>query len=141
MELSKAVRTGYYQALSGVISAPVYDAFAIPEQPGYPYVLISSQTSVQRTIKRCKAYDVTITIDIVTGSESQIGMSQAEDIAEEIENIVNPDTYVDLDITANGYRIGNTFRIGDGQITSRNDLYYVYRKLISYSHIVSKINN
>ena len=139
MELSKAVRTGYYQALSGVISAPVYDAFAVPSQPQYPYVLISSQTSVQRTIKRCRAYDVSITIDIVTGSESQIGMSQAEDIAEEIENIINPDTYVDIDITAYGYKIGNTFRIGDGQLTARNNLYYVYRKILNYSHIVSKL--
>lgn len=139
MELSKAVRTGYYQALSGFISAPVYDAFAIPEQPQYPYVLISSQTSVQRTIKRCKAYDITIVIDIVTGSQSQIGMAQAEDIAEEIEDIVNPDTYVDLDITANGYKIGNTFRVGDNNLTARNDLYYVYRKILTYGHIVSKI--
>lgn len=139
MELSKAVRTGYYQALNGVISAPVYDAFAVPEQPQYPYVLISSQTSVQRTIKRCKAYDITIVIDIVTGSQSQIGMSQAEDIAEEIENIVNPDTYVDLDITAYGYKIGNTFRVGDNNLTARNDLYYVYRKIITMAHIVSKI--
>lgn len=139
MELSKAVRTGYYQALEGVISAPVYDAFAIPEQPQYPYVLISSQTSVQRTIKRCKAYDITIVIDIVTGSQSQIGMAQAEDIAEEIEDIVNPDTYVDLDITANGYKIGNTFRVGDNNLTARNDLYYVYRKILTYGHIVSKI--
>lgn len=139
MELSKAVRTGYYQALSGFISAPVYDAFAIPEQPQYPYVLISSQTSVQRTIKRCKAYDITIVIDIVTGSQSQIGMAQAEDIAEDIEDIVNPDTYVDLDITANGYKIGNTFRVGDNNLTARNDLYYVYRKILTYGHIVSKI--
>lgn len=139
MELSKAVRTGYYEALNEVISAPVYDAFAIPEQPQYPYVLISSQSSVQRTIKRCKAYDVQITLDIVTGSTDQIGMSQAEDIAEEIGDIINPDDFVDIDITANGYRIGNTFRTADGQLTSRNDLYYVYRKILVYSHIVSKI--
>ena len=61
-----------------------------------------------------------------------------EDIAEEIENIVNPDTYIDLDITANGYKIGNTFRIGDNNLTARNDLYYVYRKILTYGHIVSK---
>lgn len=139
MELSKAVRTGYYQALSGNISAPVYDAFAIPERPQYPYVLISSQTSVQRTIKRCKAYDVSITLDIVTGSTDQIGMEQAEDIAEEIENIVNPDTFVDIDISGNGYRIGNTVRLGDSHLTGRNKLYYIYRKILNYSHIVSKL--
>lgn len=139
MELSKAVRTGYYQALSGVISAPVYDAFAVPEQPRYPYVLISSQTSSQRTIKRCKVWDVQITIDVVTGSTDQIGMAQAEDISEEVENIVNPDTFEDIDITALGYRIGDTRRSGDGQLTNRNDLYYVYRKIITYTHIVSKV--
>src|SRR5690606_1682288 len=102
--LSKAVRTGYYTALSGVISAPVFDAFALPNSVDYPYVLISSQTSVQRSIKRCKVYDLSIVIDIVTGSPNVIGMSQAEDIAEEIENIINPDTFQDIDIRANGYK-------------------------------------
>lgn len=139
MELSLAVRTGYYQALSGVISAPVYDSFAVPEQPGYPYVIISSQTSTQRLIKRCKVYDVSITLDIVTGSTDQIGMAQAEGIAEEIEDIVNPDTFVDLDITANGYAIGDTYRASDGQLTDRNDMYYVYRKILTYNHIVNRV--
>lgn len=135
MELSKAIRTGYYSALNGVISAPVYDAFAIPEQVQYPYVLVSNQTSVQRYLKTCKAYDVQIILDIVTGSTDTIGMSDAEDIAEEIENIINVG---DIDISANGYVIGNTFRVGDGHLTSKNDKYYIYRKLLTYSHIVSK---
>lgn len=139
MELSKAVRTGYFSALAGNISAPVYDAFAIPEQPKYPYVLISSQTSIQRTVKRCKVYDLTINIDVVTGSDSTIGMNQAEDISEEIENIVNPDTFIDIDITSSGYRIADTRRLSDGQLTSKNDIYYIYRKIITYSHLIHKL--
>lgn len=139
MELSKAVRTGYYTALSGVISAPVFDAFALPNNIDYPYVLISSQTSVQRTVKRCKVYDLSIVIDIVTGSPNVIGMSQAEDIAEEIENIINPDTLEDIDIRANGYKIGDTRRIADNQITTKNEVNYIFRKLITYSHIIHKI--
>lgn len=139
MELSKAVKTGYFSALSGNISAPVYDAFAIPEQAQYPYVIISSQTSVQRTVKRCKVYDLSVNLDIVTGSQDTIGMSQAEDIAEEIENIVNPDTFEDIDITTNGYRIADTRRLSDGQLTGKNDLYYIYRKIITYSHLIHKI--
>lgn len=139
MELSKAVRTGYYTALSGVISAPVFDAFALPNNIDYPYVLISSQTSVQRSIKRCKVYDLSIVIDIVTGSPNVIGMSQAEDIAEEIENIINPDTFEDIDIRANGYKIGDTRRIADNQITTKNEVNYIFRKLITYSHIIHKI--
>lgn len=139
MELSKAVRTGYYSALNGNISAPVYDQFAIPERPSYPYVLISSQTSVQRTIKNCKAYDVSITLDIVTGSREEIGMEQAEDIAEEIDDIINPDSYVDIDITANGYKITDTIRAADNHLSSRNNIYYIFRKLVTYNHLVSKL--
>jgi len=139
MELSKAVRTGYYSALSGVISAPVFDAFALPNGVDYPYVIISSQSSVQRTVKRCKVYDLSIVIDIVTGSPNVIGMSQAEDIAEEIENIINPDTFEDIDIRANGYKIGDTRRIADNQITTKNEVNYIFRKLITYSHIIHKI--
>lgn len=138
MELSKAVRTGYYIALSGNISAPVYDQFAIPERAGYPYVIISSQTTVQRTIKKCKAYDVSITLDIVTGSRDQIGMGQAEDISEEIDDIINPDSFTDIDISANGYRILDTRRAADNHLSSRNNLYYIFRKLVTYNHIVSK---
>lgn len=136
MELSKALRTGYFTALSGNISAPVYDAFAIPENVGYPYVLISSQNSVQRFIKGCKAYDVRIVLDVVTGNTDPIGMSDAEDISEEIENIVNNGS--DLDISANGYTIGNTYRIGDNQLNAKNDLFYIYRKILTYGHIISK---
>lgn len=136
MELSKALRTGYYNALSGNISAPVYDAFATPEGLEYPYVLISSQNSVQRFIKGCKAYDVRIVLDVVTGSTDMIGMDDAEDISEEIENIVNGGS--DLDISANGYTIGNTYRIGDNNLTNKNDLFYIYRKILTYGHIISK---
>lgn len=144
MELSKAVRTGYFSALDGVISVRVFDSFAPDaDENGQdvhpPYVIISSQTSVQRTVKRCKVYDLSVNLDIVTGSQDTIGMSQAEDIAEEIENIVNPDTFEDIDITTNGYRIADTRRLSDGQLTGKNDLYYIYRKIISYSHLIHKI--
>lgn len=136
MELSKALRTGYYTALNGSISVPVYDAFAVPDGLEYPYVLVSSQNSVQRFIKGCKAYDVRIVLDVVTGNMDPIGMSDAEDISEEIENIVNGGT--DLDISANGYTIGNTYRIGDNHLTNKNDLFYIYRKILTYGHIISK---
>lgn len=139
MELSRAIRTGYIQALDGVISVPVFDAFAVPEDPGGSYVLVSSISSVQRIIKRCKAWDVSVVLDIVTRTADPSGMRTADGIAEEIENIINPDSQVDIDITNNGYRLGNTFRLGDNNITSKGDLYYLYRKLVTYSHIVSKV--
>jgi len=138
VELNKAIRIGYASALSS-ISAPIYDAYAIPEQASYPYVLIGSQTNVQRVVKRTKIYDATVTVDIVTGSQETIGRSQSEDIAEEIENIITPDTFTDLNIEANGYKIGDTIKISDNYITSKNDVNYVYRKIITFKHIISKL--
>ncbi len=45
MDLSKALKSGYYQALYPEIGVPVYDAFSIPENAAYPYVIISNITT------------------------------------------------------------------------------------------------
>lgn len=144
MELSRAIRTGYYTALNGNVThkgstVPVFDDFATAEGVDYPYILLSSQNNVQRFIKRCKNYDSTIVVDIVTGSNRPIGRADSEDIAEQIEDIINPNGLDCIDITANGYKIGNTFKIADNNIVSKNDVNYVYRKILTYSHIISKI--
>lgn len=139
MELNKAIRTGYFTALSGVISVPIYDAFAVPEQANYPYVLLSSQTNIQRIVKRNKVYDATVAIDIVTGSQTPKGKAESENIAEEIENIITPDTYIDLNIEANGYKIGDTIKINDNYLMQKNDVHYVVRKIITFKHIISKL--
>ena len=144
MELSKAVRTVYYNALSGNVYfdsklVPIFDAYAIPDGVMYPYILLSSQTSNQLSIKRCKRYNASILIDIVTGSTDPIGRSNAEDIAEQIENIVNPDTFIDPDLSTYGYQLGNTTREGDNDISDKNNIYYVYRKLLTYSFLAVKL--
>lgn len=144
MEISKAIRTGYFSVLDGNIThngdvVPIYDAYAVPEEVTYPYILLSTQNNIQRVIKRCKIYDSSILIDIVTGSPEPIGRSQSEDIAYQVENLINPDGLNDIDIVSNGYRIGSTYRIADNDINSKNGVNYVFRKLLTYSHIVSKV--
>ena len=144
MELSKAIRTAYYTALDGQITfnsnvVPVFDAFAIPDGVTYPYILLSSQTSNQLRIKRCKRYNASILIDIVTGSTDPIGRSDAEDIAEQIENIVNPDTFLDPDLTAYNWQLGNTAREADNDLSDKNNIYYVFRKLLTYSFLAVKL--
>lgn len=144
MELSKAIRTGYYTALAGNVTysskvVPFYDAYAIPEGVSYPYVLLSSQTSVQGRRKRCKKYDASILIDIVTGSMDPIGRDQAEDIAEQIEDIVNPDSGIDLDISGNGYQLADTTRSLDYDSSLKRGEIYVFRKLMRYEHITIKL--
>lgn len=144
MELSLSLRTAFYGALNGNITSngenvPIYDVFAIPEQPKYPYILLSSQTAEQRGVKRCKQYNASILIDIVTGSTDPIGRQQSEEIAGQIEDIVIPPDFTDL-IAPGGYVIGDTVREQDFEDTNKNDIYYIYRKLIRYSMLISKSN-
>lgn len=144
MELSKAVRTAYFTALDGQITfnsnvVPVFDAYALPDGVSYPYILLSSQTSNQLNIKRKKRYNTSILIDIVTGSTDPIGRSDAEDIAEQVDSIVNPNDFVDIDLSAYGYQLGNTTRDGDNDLTDKNNIYYIYRKLLTYNFLIIKL--
>lgn len=144
MELSKSIRTAYYTALNGNITfnskvVPVFDAFALPDGVTYPYILLSSQTSNQLRIKRCKRYNATILVDIVTGSTDPIGRSDAEDIAEQIDNIVSPDTFKDLDLSDYDYQIIDTYRDNDTDLSDKNNIYYIFRKLLTYNHLVVEI--
>lgn len=141
MDISLSLRTAYYTALNGqikknLVALPVYDAYALPENIVYPYILLSSQTESQRIVKRCKMFNVSILIDIVTGSIDMIGRAESEGYAEQIDNIVNPDSFVDLTMT--GYTIGNTYRGESYDTTDKNQNFYIYRKLIRYNHIISK---
>lgn len=144
MELSRAIRTKYFELLDGNVtfnsnSVPVFDAYAVPDNATYPYILLSSQTSNQLLIKRCKRYNASILIDIVTGSTDPIGRSDSEDIAEQIDNIVNPGSFIDPELTAYGYQLGNTFLESTNDLTDKNNIYYIYRKLLTYSFLAVKI--
>lgn len=144
MELNKAIRTKYFELLDGQVSfnskiVPVFDVYAIPDGITYPYILLSSQTSNQLQIKRCKRYNSSILIDIVTGGTDAIGRSDSEDIAEQIENIVNPDTFIDPSLIAYGYQLGNTFLESTNDLTDKNNIYYIYRKLLTYSFLAVKL--
>lgn len=144
MEIGLAIRTGYYTALNGNVThnskaVPVYDVFAIPEGVEFPYILISTQTDVQRGSKTCKLFDATVTVDIVTGAINPIGRAQSEMIAEQVENIINPDSRADIAIESNKWSIGDTRRESGGYLTSKNNQFYIFRKLLTYNHIVTKL--
>ncbi len=139
MELSEAIRTGYFDYLQGVVSAPGYDAYALPENTPYPYWLVSSQTELQREVTDGKVYDATVLIDIVTGSTDPIGRDQAEGIADEIEAIINPDDATDIDISMYGFVIGDTNREQGFDGFARSGSFYIFRKLLRYRHIIHKI--
>ena len=145
MEVNKAIRTAYYTALNGNVTDKnnnvilIFDSFAMPNDLEYPYILLSSQTAQQLTVKRKKRYNTSIVIDIVTGSLDPLGRSEVEDIAEQVENIVIPDTFKDLDLSGNGYQLGNTYKESDTYLTSKNNTSYIVRKILTYNHLTIKL--
>ena len=136
MDLSKALKAGYFQALYPEIGVPIYDAFSIPEMAPYPYVIISSITTSEIANTSCKKFNADVTLDIVTGFTRPTGMDQAFDIAEDIEAIINPTNKVDINITAYGWNIGNTNLATSDSLQLRTSEYWIYRNVRTYSHIV-----
>jgi len=136
MDLSKALKAGYFQALYPEIGVPIYDAFSIPEMAPYPYVIISSITTSEIANTSCKKFNADVTLDIVTGFTRPTGMDQALDIAEDIEAIINPTNKVDINITAYDWKIGNTNLATSDSVQLRTSEYWIYRNVRTYSHIV-----
>jgi hypothetical protein len=136
MDLSLALKTAYFQALDPEIGVSVYDAFSIPERVSYPYVIISSIDVNEIVNSGCKSYQATVTLDIVTGFSSPTGMNTAWIIGENIESIINPNSRINLDLSANGYQMGQTRLTGSNALQLRTDNYYIYRNIRTYSHII-----
>ena len=136
MDISLALKTGYYQALTPEIGIPVYDAFSIPESASYPYVIISNISVRERIPNGCKIYDADVTLDVVTGFSSPTGMNAAWDICEDITDIINPISLQDLDIEGNGWVIGETRLSGSNPVQLRTNNYWIYRNVIQFNHIV-----
>lgn len=142
MEVSQAVRIGYKNALTGMVvssvSVPVFDMGGVPETQQEPYVIISTSTVDQIAVDRCKIYACTQLVDIVTSSKTPFGFDQAMAIAAEVESRINPDSFADIDITSNGYRIGETRLMSSSNELIKTQTKYVYRVLKRFTHLVSK---
>jgi hypothetical protein len=136
MDLSLALKTAYFQALSPAIGVSVYDAFSVPVSVSYPYVIIASIDVNEIVNSGCKSYQATVTLDIVTGFSSPTGMNTAWIIGENIESIINPNSRINLDLSANGYQMGQTRLTGSNALQLRTDNYYIYRNIRTYSHII-----
>lgn len=145
MDISKAIRTAFFKALDGNIliggnPVPVVDSFDIADsQPDYPYIVLGAQEASQRTAKNRRPYNALINIDVVTGFMRPEGREQSEDIQEAIDNIVNPESRVMIDASPNGWEIGDILQQNSTYLTNRNKLFYIYRKITSYSLIVTRV--
>lgn len=133
MDISLALKNGYFQALSPEIGIPIYDAFSIPMAVTYPYVIIASIDPTEELNSKCKSFDVSVTLDIVTGFASPTGMDAAWNISEAIENIINPASRQDLDIEEYGWQIGQT-RSSSVPNQLRTGNYWIYRCIKTFQH-------
>lgn len=135
MDISLALKSGYFQALNPEIGIPIYDSFAVPESAGYPYVIIASISANEIVNAKCKSYNATVVLDVVTGYASPTGHNEAFNISEDIENIINPANRNPIDLTANGYQIGQT-RSSANNIQLRSNNFWIYRNILTFSHII-----
>lgn len=135
MVVEQAVSNAYFQALSPEIGYPVYSAFAVPESAAYPYVIITQVDANQVIISGCKKWRVNVTLDIVTGFPTPTGNVLSNTIANLIENIINPDSSIDIS-TPLPYSIGDTRNTLSRNLESRSDNYWIYRNIRTYQHTV-----
>lgn len=145
MEIQEALRIGYRRVLFPNIvwnsqPVPVYGEGSVPENQAEPYIIVTSYTGNQRPTDKCKVFEVTQLVDIVTASDNPMGYGQANNIADQVEELINPDSRVDIDITDLGYRIGDTYSIESNPIANKTDTRYIYRVLKRYRHLISKEN-
>jgi hypothetical protein len=137
MELSLALRIGYFAALTGnIIGVPIFDSMA-PEEAEPPYIILSTQTNTQRLTKSCKLYDASLLVDIVTRNITPGGRKESEEIGAVVEELINPDSRTDINIQ--DYQIVDTWRGEDTDLVSKSGQFYVYRKLMRYNHSINKL--
>ena len=136
MDLSLAIKTAYFQVLNGNIGCPVYDAFSIPPTVTYPYVIIASIDVREIFEAGCKMWRADVLLDVVTGFSSQTGMNAAWNIGGLIEDIINPASRANIDLTSDGYTCIMTRLAGSLPDSYRTNNYWIYRNLRTYSHIV-----
>jgi len=130
-------RKGYFQRLNGAVTyngnpVPVYDTFAVNEAE-YPYIILSTQTAVDDSVKRCQAQEVTMLLDVVTGFIGAPDRQPLDDICNQIYQLINPadGNFIDVGPDLN---IISTRLLSDTTLEAQNDVWKIVRRLIRFGH-------
>ena len=135
-----AIRKAYVDKLaSETYSLGVYDTIA-PDTVNPPFLIISSQTSVENSDKQSYNFDVTIQFDIVykTNKSGEVGQKSVDQWANELLGIIGvnvpdyPSASPDFKIVTR--KIGTNFATFDYV-----DEAYVFRRVITMEHFVTQI--
>jgi hypothetical protein len=135
-----AIRKAYVDKLaSETFSLGVYDTIA-PDTVNPPFLIISSQTSVENSDKQSYNFDVTIQFDIVykTNKSGEVGQKSVDQWANELLGIIGvnvpdyPSASPDFKIVTR--KIGTNFSTFDYV-----DEAYIFRRVITMEHFVTQI--
>lgn len=135
-----AIRKAYVDKLaSETYSLGVYDTIA-PDTVNPPFLIISSQTSVENSDKQSYNFDVTIQFDIVykTNKSGEVGQKSVDQWANELLGIIGvnvpdyPSASPDFKIVTR--KIGTNFATFD-----YIDQAYIFRRVITMEHFVTQI--
>jgi hypothetical protein len=135
-----AIRKAYVDKLaSQSYSLGVYDTIA-PDTVNPPFLIISSQTSVENSDKQSYNFDVTIQFDIVykTNKSGEVGQKSVDQWANELVVIIGvnvpdyPSASPDFKIVTR--KLGTNFATFDYV-----DEAYIFRRVITMEHFVTQI--
>lgn len=134
------VRRGYYQKLNGQIlidgqPIPVYDAMA-PNKAIYPYIIFSTQTSVDDSVKRCQGQEVTMLIDVVTGYNGAVQRAPLDSICNQIYQLINTVDAIGFIDVGPSLQIIQTRLLSDTTVEAQNDVWKILRRLLRFGHKV-----
>ena len=135
-----AIRQAYVNKLtSESYTLNVYDTIA-PDTVQPPFLIISSQTSVENSDKQSYSFDVTIQFDIVyrTFKSGEVGQKSVDQWANSLLEIIGvyPANYPN---TAPDFRIV-TRRVASNEATfDYVDEAYVFKRVIVMEHFVNQI--
>jgi hypothetical protein len=135
-----AIRKAYVDKLaSQSFSLGVYDTIA-PDTVNPPFLIISSQTSVENSDKQSYNFDVTIQFDIIykTNKSGEVGQKSVDQWANELLGIIGvnvpdyPSASPDFKIVTR--TMGTNFATFDYV-----DEAYIFRRVITMNHFVTQI--
>lgn len=136
------IRKGYFQRLNGAVlinsqAVKIYDGMA-PNNAAYPYIILSTQTAVDTSVKRCQGQEATMLVDVINGYTGDVERETIDDISNQIFQLINP-------VDASGFidagpdlQVISTRLISDTTMEMQNDVYKVLRRLIRFTHRVQE---
>ena len=134
-----AIRKAYYDKLNEEsYSLDVYDTIA-PDIVEPPFLIISSQTSIENSDKMSYHSDVTIQFDIVFKSSKvgEVGQKSVDQWANELLEIIG--VYpIDYPNAGPDFRIVTRNMVSNQAIFDYTDQAYIFRRVIVFEHFVTQ---